>query len=644
MREPSLFDQLEDLHNADWVPDEPPQIASRGVKDIILNFETNGLRWWAGDVPISVAVRLPDGTIRFLPWGHRGGNLDEATMKRWATRELRDVHITNINTRFDVHQAYAWGVDLEAQGCTVSDVSHYAALLDDHRKTFSLDSLAEDYLGGFRVPRVDESRMADYHASQVAPRARHQVELVHELREVFWPKLDEQDLQRVRQLEDDVIYPVCEMERNGAPIDVELLDRWLVASQKEYEQLLWQLVKEVGFQVDPNRPEHRQRLWQHLKLPLQYLPSGRPSFTDAIVAQVEHPVVELMRKAAKLSSLRSKFLVNTRKHVGSDGILRYALHQLRGVKDEVDQGYGAGTVTGRFSSTALAPGEGINIQQRIKGEKQRLAFGYAEDDTSHDDEIFLVRKLHRPGSGLFLSADMMQVEYRLFSHYANNQKIIEAYEQNPLMSFHRYMHARLKAFKPDLTYRRAKDISFGKIYGAGTVKLALMFEFITQAESEEIRSRKQYDHPKLAPAKEILEIYNREIPEVAELLKHASDTADKRGYVKTLLGRRFRFPDKQRLHKALNGVIQGGAADVMKQKLVQLHAERKQTGFKLRYTIHDEVDGDIPDLESAHRVAAILNRQPAEKLRIPLLWEVSTGPNWGALKGLDLTESLKGLI
>ncbi len=37
----------------------------------------------------------------------------------------------------------------------------------------------------------------------------------------------------------------------------------------------------------------------------------------------------------------------------------------------------------------------------------------------------------------------------------------------------------------------------------------------------------------------------------------------------TVLGRRSRFPNRERLHKALNGIVQGGAADVMKQKLVE---------------------------------------------------------------------------
>lgn len=648
MREPSLFDALEDLQAVGWTPDEPPQIYSKGIKQIVLNFETSGLRWWAEDRPLSVTVRLPDGSIFFLPWGHRGGNLDEATLRRWAQTELRDVHILNINTRFDVHMARAWGVDLEAQGCTVQDVSHMVALLEDHRMKFSLDALAEDFLGGFRVPRVDESRMIDYHASQVAPRARHQVELVHELYEQFQPRIEAEDLGRVLALENQVIFVVCEMERNGAPIDVELLDRWLAESQKKYEGYLWDLVNMVGFQVDPNRPEHRLRLWNHLKLPMEYLPSGRPSFTDAIVATVDHPAVQLMRKAAKLSSLRSKFLTSTKKSLGSDGILRYALHQLRATKSDLDES-SSGTVTGRFSSTAIATGEGVNIQQRMKAAKQRVGWGYDEDDATHDDEIYLVRKLHVAREGLVLSSDMDQAQYRIFASYAGNPKVIQAYQDNPNLSFHKLMHEMIRPYAK-LTYRQQKDTNFAYLFGAGATKMALMLGHITAAEFEDIKRRKDYQNAKLAQTYEVRRIYEREVPEMKQLLDLASHLGKPacdakcsrsdvlhqkhahRGYVKTKEGRRMRFPDGQRLHKAFNGIDQMTEADAMKRKLVELHRERKTTGLTLRITNHDEVVGDIPDAEHAKLVDEILNRQTHPGLKVPLTWSTGIGPSWAECK------------
>src|SRR6266851_1824839 len=141
--QPSLYDTLHPTRltaHSTWEPDTPPSLD--GIHEIALNFETTGLKWFDQDRPIALSLGLPDGRSFYLPWGHRGGgNLSEDMVKHWAQRELRCKLIVNINTRFDVHMARVWGVDLESQGNEVSDVSHYAALLDDHRQHLSLDSL-----------------------------------------------------------------------------------------------------------------------------------------------------------------------------------------------------------------------------------------------------------------------------------------------------------------------------------------------------------------------------------------------------------------------------------------------------------------------------------------------------------------------
>ena len=66
----------------------------------------------------------------------------------------------------------------------------------------------------------------------------------------------------------------------------------------------------------------------------------------------------------------------------------------------------------------------------------------------------------------------------------------------------------------------------------------------------------------------------------------------------------------------------------MKLKLVELHQKRKETGFVLRFTVHDEVDGDCPDQHCANQVRQILNSQSLDTT-VPLLWDVSVGSSWG---------------
>jgi DNA polymerase I-like protein with 3'-5' exonuclease and polymerase domains len=639
----SLMDRHQNWDRfSEWRPDALMPLD--GIDEIELDTETTGLKWWAGDRPIGISIRIPDGRSFYYPWGHAGGNLDESTVRRWAKRELRGKRITNLNTRFDIHMLHSWGIDLEAQGCAFSDVGHYAALLDDHRLHFSLESISQDYLGiGKSGQGLDKTRMATYHAAQVAGYARRDVELVGQLKQIMWLLLEKEDLHRVRALEDAVIPVVCEMERNGCLIDVELLDSWIKECEQTILRLQWNLHRDTGVQFGGTNAEW-QKLFKSEGIafteftePSLTHPNGQPSFNDDYVKRIPNPRVQMARRIVKLKSLNSKYLKKYRASVGPDGILRYALHQLKAQKDPLDE-HAAGTVTGRFSSTGLDEDEGVNIQQVMKVAKQRVGFGYDEEDASHDLEIFIIRQLHIPEKGAeFLSADAMQIEYRLFADKAKSPTILAKYRQDPKASFHRMIEAMIKPFNKDLTYRRVKDLNFMKIYGGGMAKLAWMMDFITKYQFQKLR--KEYNnrvprtHPLLAQAVAVDQVYQRELPEAEPLIKRAKKLAEERGYVRDILGRRMRFPKNQygkadRSYKALNGVIQPSAATINKQKLVEVHAERKWTGFKLRFTVHDEMDGCAFQPETRPRIQEILDAQSFPQLEIPILWEVNTGKNW----------------
>jgi len=617
----NLFDLIDTdprsmvVPNDTWRPEAPPELSR--YNEVILNFETTGLRWFEGDKPLAASVYAGDRSW-YLPWGHRGGgNLDEAVVKEWALRELRGKLITNINTRFDIHMARVWGVDLEEQGNRVSDVSHYAALLDDHRKSMSLDSLIYDFLGEKPMERLDESRMLTYSAGAAAPRARYNVEMVKRLKDVMWPRMDKEDLQRVRQLEDEVIFVVCEMEKNGTLINQELLHQWIKETKSQYNSSVMQLFKITGLKLNPSSAPDANKLFKYLHIASTALTdSGNASYSDAVLKAVDHPTVKLFRHAKKLASINSKLEAYAR-CISSDGVLRYALHQLRAERPE---GGETGTVTGRFTSTEIVRGVGRNIQQVMKPAKQMHTMG----------EDFFIRNLHVPAKGqLWLASDAAQIQYRIFAHEAKNARVLAAYKADPWLSFHRMMLTLIREHKPDFPYGKVKDLNFAKIFAAGPSKLALMLGFINEKQFNQLQAeRANRYHPLLASTLEVLKIYSKTIPEVDQLLRNASEKARLRGYVRTIMGRRMRFPGEQRLHKALNGRIQGSEADIVKTKAIELHKERKETGLTLRFSVHDEFDGDVPDQESAKRVDEVLNRQSFD-LSVPILWETNTGVSWG---------------
>jgi DNA polymerase I len=237
----------------------------------------------------------------------------------------------------------------------------------------------------------------------------------------------------------------------------------------------------------------------------------------------------------------------------------------------------------------------------------------------------------------------MQIEYRLFADYSKSERLIRVYDENPLASFHESTHAMIVPHQPSFSYDDQKNLNFAKIYGAGLRKMGWMLNFITFAQFTALMRDKEWrKSPLMQNTIAIEAIYNREIPEAKPLLDRARGYAETRGWVKTIKGRRSRFKqhtwdedkgsfvyhgEANRSHKALNAVIQGSAADIMKQKLIELHKTRHETGFLLRFTVHDEVDGDAPDRKCITMVNALLNRQSFD-LKVPILWEVGSGPNW----------------
>jgi len=554
---------------------------------------------------VGIAVCLPNGDSQYLPFGHSGGNLDEAAVKEWAHRELRGVHIDFFNGPFDINNFYTWGIDLEAQGCTVSDLGLWAALLDDHRKKSKLHDIAMDYLGYGKIEGLDKTRMADYHAGDVEEYARRDVTLLKDLRQVFWPMLDEQGLQKVRQLEDDCIYATCEMERNGAPLDVEKLEGWVRQSEVEFVQCLWDLHKHSGMRVNPNSTNDLRALFKKCDVPLPRILDkndprfGKVSFSKGLITDVRHPAIRALRHARRLSGVRSKYLLPYLADVRRNGVLRYALHQLR-VDDE------GGTISGRYSSSAFSTGDGANIQQ-VAGKK----FSH-----SVKEEIgwkYIIRELFIPGSGLYCSADADQIEYRFFAHYARPPKIMEAYAKDPKTNFHKIVQQLIEKYKP-ITYELTKDCNFAGLFGAGLDKFSFMLG-MTDVEAEPI-----------------YRTYHKSVPEIRQLLRYAKKRAEEQGFIRTILGRRARFPDLTYVYtQAVNRAIQGGAADENKTKLVELRKEHKRTGLKLRFTVHDEACGDVPDQKAADVVSEVLNRQLLPT-RVPLLWTVKAGPNWADCK------------
>jgi DNA polymerase-1 len=640
-----------------WEPTPLPEL--NGETHLCLDFETgnedghDGRCWWDGAFPVGLAWHLPQSGRRgYTGVRHTDGNAtDPATLVRFLN-DLRGVHIDNAQTKFDMHISRENGADLvDRRGNTFGDVQHRIALLDDNRFQFNLDLLAKDFLGADRgkvVLPFDKGRMKDVPAWMVDPYAVEDVVLVGDLVRVTDPLIDAEDLRRVLDLEQQILPVVVEMEKNGAYLNVELLDQWVKQAADAYEEKMWFVRRQTGIELEsPDARKNLARVFEKCGIPAEiwHKPdTGNATFTEDVLkrAAVHHPAIQAVFEAGQLADLNSKYLVKYANTVRrSDGWIRFNLHQLRNSTDDREGGE-KGAVSGRFSSAGDEHG-GFNVQQVVSADKQ-TARGWCTD--------FVIRTLFLPGSPeerasakppRWLAADAKQIEYRIFAAIANAPAIMAAYDADPETDYHNVVQEILKQAKPDIQRKKTKITNFCKLFGAAIVKFAWTLETISDQQFADLEKRyrgvrgkeriMRQDERCLDEAFAVYDAYDRMFPDAKRMLDLAKNTARDRGYVKTMYGRRARFGHRNhRVHSALNRVVQGTAADINKLMLVDVYNERHALGLKLRFTVHDELDADVhPDANIEH-IENFFNKQRLE-LRVPILWDVGIGDSWGTAKG-----------
>jgi DNA polymerase I-like protein with 3'-5' exonuclease and polymerase domains len=588
----------------------PPLPNLDGIDRLGFDSETTTEPWLFDRTLVGLSYYLPDGRKRYIPLRHPGGgNYEEANVREWLWREAQGKELVCVNAKHEVHTFNKWGVSFEAQGCAFMDCFHQAALLNDKRRNTNMDLLVKEEFPDYPKSTVDHSQLHLMPAAQAAPVAIEDAELAFRLAEVYQPRIQAEELEDVLQLENDLVFSTCEMERNGSYLNIELLLRWGREVEEEYQRRVMAIHQLTGLKVYPTKSTHMTKLFNHLGIENRFkTETGEDSFEeDSLVEYVQaHPAVALALEARQISSLNTKYLKKYLASIRPDGRVYYSLHQLRG-----DEG---GTITGRYSSSAMYKTKdgGINIQQVTKTKKMPKLL-----------QRWPIRKLFVPPAGrVYFSSDASQIEFRLFAHYASTKlgkdRLAKCYRDNPKTDFHDLV-MRWTGQNRDHT----KNINFRKLYGGGPKKGMWMINKQNKLDGRPLIS--------LRDAYAMDDKYDAQFPEANELLAMAQAQAENKGFVRTLLGRRGRFTKgdpQERYYRALNIVLQGGATgDLVKLKIRHLYQERKRLGIVMRDQCHDEINGDLPSAAELPTAAAFMNEQEYE-LKVPILWESGTGPNW----------------
>jgi DNA polymerase-1 len=241
------------------------------------------------------------------------------------------------------------------------------------------------------------------------------------------------------------------------------------------------------------------------------------------------------------------------------------------------------------------------------------------------EEGIRIREAFIPAEGhSLLSADYSQIELRILAHYSQDESLLEAFQRGE--DIHRRTAAEIAGIEPgevdDEQRDRAKAVNFGIIYGLSAFGLANQLGIATDA------------------ARETIDAYFARYVGVRRFVDESIEMARTRGFTETLLGRRRYLPDLASRNRtlrqaaermAVNSVIQGTAADLIKKAMVALDSALVDAGLSARMIlqVHDELVFEFPSGEREALQALVCEKMEGVlPLRVPLSVEVGVGANW----------------
>jgi DNA polymerase-1 len=528
---------------------------------------------------------------------------------------------TGHNLKFDRNVLRTAGVALDG---VVGDSMIESYLVDSTRSSHGLDGLAENLLGYRTMPISDvigtsaggrEERTFDQAPLALAvPYAAEDADVALRLHAALAPQIASMGLETLyRNVELPLVDVLAELEWNGILVDRAELDRQRVAIEGRIEALRREISSLAPVPFNPDSPKQ-------LALVLFNKPDAEPPglglkpvkktktgySTDVEVLEklaedpdVAHPLPGKIVEYRQLTKLVGTYLVALVDAISPvTGRVHAKFHQTV-------------TATGRLSSSDPNL-QNIPIRTEI-GRDIRKAFVAA------------------PGH-LLLAADYSQIELRLLAHLSGDPALISAFQAGA--DIHNAVAAEVFGVDPSKVTgdmrATAKMVNFGIVYGITAYGLARRLGGGVSRER----------------AQTIIDDYRKRFGRIGAFLESCVATAKEKGYVETILGRRrptpqvySKVPNERAFGEriAINTVVQGSAADLIKVAMVRLHRElpKAAPGAKMLLQIHDELVFEVPEPEigNAERVVVDVMEhalEPGITLAVPLKVDHGCGRTWFA--------------
>ena len=575
-------------------------------------------------VGIAVAV---EGWSGYFPFGHDDGNFfDESRVIGWI-KEVCALPATKIfhNAMYDVCWLRAYGVKINGH---IIDTMVMASLIDENRFWYSLNSVSYDYLGEVKDEKILEeaakrwgvdpkAEMYKLPSMYVGSYAEKDAELTLKLFKVLSQEIKKQNLTHVFDLETSLFPCLVDMRFLGVRVNVEKAHALKQQLASEEKELLQKIKKETGIDVQIWAARSIAKVFEKIGEGYEKTAKTKaPSFTKNYLSTHKNPTVKLIAKAREINKAHTTFI---------DTIIKY---QYKGrIHADINpiRSDSGGTITGRFSYS------NPNLQQ-IPARNKQLG--------PMIRSLFIPEHNHKWGC-----FDYSQQEPRLVVHYAatkfkGDEEVVEIVErfQNNTVDFHQTV-----ANMANISRTQAKTINLGLFYGMGKAKLQAELGLSTKEEAVKLFNK-----------------YHDSVPFVKDLMDAISRDGAAFGYIKTFGGRKCRF-DKWEIaewnngkfvapmskadaeaayfkkypkatkanirramtYKALNKLIQGSAADMTKQSMLDLYRE----GIVPHIQIHDELDISVESDKQAKKIIEIMEN--AVKLKIPNKVDYESGDSWG---------------
>ena len=570
------------------------------------DLETTSLNYMDAEI-VGIGVSLEAGEAAYIPVAHdyldAPQQLDRKAVLAALKPLLEDPAKTKIgqNLKYDI--SVLANYDISVVG-PFADTMLASYVLNSTATRHDMDSLALKYLGektisfeeiaGKGAKQLTFNQIA---LEQAAPYACEDVDITLRLQDTLRPQVEREGrlAEVLDHLELPLISVLSRIERNGVAVDAERLYEQSQQLEQRIRELESEAFELAGREFNLGSPKQLgQILFEEQKIPvIKKTPKGAPSTAEAVLEELalDYPLPKVIMQHRGLAKLKSTYTDKLPRLLNkTTGRVHTSYHQ-------------AVTATGRLSSSDPNL-QNIPIRTE-EGRKIRQAF------------------VARPGYRI-VAADYSQIELRIMAHLSEDKGLLEAFAEG------RDIHTATAAEvfgtsleKVTADHRRsAKAINFGLIYGMSAWGLARQLRI----------DRSQ--------AQTYIDRYFDRYPGVARYMDRIRTQAAEDGFVETVMGRRLYLPEIHSQNRnrrqgaertAINAPMQGTAADIIKQAMIDVDAWLAEGEFDalMVMQVHDELVFEVAEQQVDSFIEQVQTRmQAAASLSVPLIVEAQSGANW----------------